>query len=199
PLVGACSLRAPRVTEPVCNTDRQCRSGQVCFANECRSPASALGAVMVEVTPPTSSPYAAVQRTFDLKASAVGNIDLPLPARFEGTLLQDLDADAGTSAVDGGVPVAGARLDFVEAAPLIPGRAPALTAQTDTTGAFAVQLTPAAWSLRISPPAPLPPFDTAVAEPDVQGAVLRIPAPSRLTRMSGAIKSAGRALASARV
>src|SRR5207237_7191446 len=76
-LAAACSLRAPRVTEAVCNTDAQCRGGQVCFANECRAPASALQSVVVEITPPASSPYAPVQRALDPKTSTVATVDLP--------------------------------------------------------------------------------------------------------------------------
>jgi Cys-rich repeat protein len=191
-LAAGCSLRAPHLTEVVCSQDKQCGAGQVCFAGECRSPASALGAVMVEVTPPTNSPYASVQRSFDLRASAVGNIELPLPSRVQGTLLQNADADAGTP--DAGLPVAGASLSFADTTGLIPGRALTVSVQTDSSGAFAARLAPATWSLRITPPAPLPPFAETPVGPDAQDLSLRLPAAGALTRIAGTLKSAGQPL-----
>lgn len=192
----ACSLRAPHLTESVCNQDSQCRSGQVCFANACRSPASALQSVVLEVTPPTSSSFAPVQRALDLRASAVSTVDLPLPSRLQGTVVQDRDADGGTPAA---VPVGGAALSFQAAQALLPGRAFLVTAQTDSSGGFSVRLADAAFRVLILPPAPLPPFSADVPDRGAQDLTFRLPAPGTLARVSGVLKSGGAPLAGARV
>jgi hypothetical protein len=193
--LAACSLRSPHATESSCNRDAECGQGRVCFANECRSPASALGGVMVEVTPPTSSPYAPVQRSLDLKASAVGAIELPLPSHFQGKLLQDSDADGGAP----GSPVALATLEFHDARAVIPGRAFNVTVQSDPTGDFSVRLPPSTWALRITPPPPLPPFQASVGLGNAEGVVLKLPAASRLARVRGTLKLGGQPLVGARV
>ena len=192
-LAAACSLRAPRVSEPPCNVDAQCGSGRVCFANECRSPSAALRSAMVEVTPPNSSPWAPAQRALDLSASAVAVIELPEPFAVDGTLVQDNDL--------GGVsPVGGAALEFRESEPLIPGRALAVTLQTGATGDFAARLPPTAWQLRVKPPAPLPPFvPPGVVIAAASGMLVRLPAASRLTRLGGSLRIGALPLAGARV
>ena len=195
----ACSLRAPRTTEGFCNGDSQCPRGQVCFANECRAPASALQSVVIEVTPATSSAYSPIQQAFDLKTSAVTTVDLPLPSRLQGSVLQNADDGGSSGASDAGVPVGNAQLVFTDAAPLLPGRVFTVTSQTDASGVFSARLGPAAWKVRITPPAPLPPFSTQIANPDSQGVIFRLPAPGGLSRVTGSLKSAGVALAGARV
>jgi hypothetical protein len=191
--MAGCSLRAPRVTENTCNRDRDCGSGRVCFANECRSPASALGAVMVEVTAPTSSPYAPLQQSLDLKTSAVATLSLSQPKRYEGTLLQDADANGAPAGV------ASAALEFHDAHPIIPGRAFSVSVQTDPSGAFAARLPPSVQTLRITPPPPLPTFTSAVPDGDSKGVVLHLPPPSQLASVSGTLKLSGLPLPFARV
>ncbi len=189
-----CSLRAPHVTENTCNASRDCGTGRVCFANECRSPASALGAVMVEVTPPTSSPFAPLQQALDLKASAVATLDLAQPKRFEGVLVQDSSASGGSPQ-----PVASATLQLYDAQPLIPGRGFSVTVITDPSGKFAARVPPPVQTLRITPPPPLPIFSGAVPAGDTAAAILHLPAAAGLAVVNGTLRSGGLAVAGARV
>ncbi len=192
---AACNLRAARLTEPPCNTDKQCAAGQVCFANECRSPASALASVMVEVVPPTNSTYAPMQAQLDLKSSAVAELDLAAPERLMGTVVQDADADAGIASSY----VAGATIALQDALPLIPGRPFSATIETDPSGAFSAHVPAAQYAATITPPAPLPPASAALPPGDNQKLQLHLPPASALARVTGTLRIAGQPLAGARL
>lgn len=177
--VAACSLRAPRTTATAspCSSTAQCGSG-VCFLGECRPAAANLSGVLVEVRP--SDPTLAVRQfSIDLRTKPV--YDFALKSLYSGS---------GTVTQDTGGGVAGAVVTFTERSPLIPDHVDQVQVSTGSAGDFKVQLAQGIWDVTVVPPAPGPPYRTALdtSQPNL---AFRLPAPLQTWPLGLALPDGG--------
>ncbi|GAC1341767.1 MAG: hypothetical protein NVSMB23_13760 [Myxococcales bacterium] len=206
PLGAGCVLTSPHVESSgaiPCSTNQECPGGMVCFLGECRGNSSLLGTVYAEVRPPSSTPYAPVQRAgIDLRQS-IGIIDFLVGgAKVSGHVLQAQDPDGGV--VLPPAPLSGAQVTFVANDTVIPGRTPRVQAQTASAGDFSVLLPAtgggAGWEIEVQAP-PLPPrrlsqqtFPDGGPDLDVV-----LPPSSQLVRQAGVATQGGVPLSGASV
>ena len=154
----ACSLRNPRVDVQPCSSSRQCDQNAVCFLGECRPHSASLSVVTAEIQPPNTSAFGTLQvGGIDLQQKAVQDFKLVQPLAAAGTVVQLLDANAGTA------PVPDAVVTLTQHAPPVPDRAQLVVSHTDPGGAWTAKVPQGTWDVLVQPSSPLPPYRPGVA------------------------------------